>query len=59
MSNTDSSKRRRFAIALSFPGERYEYVEQVVNALLPAFGGIFHAAPPMPGDRQRGRTRAR
>jgi hypothetical protein len=39
MSNTDSSKRRRFAIALSFPGERREYVEQVANALLPAFGG--------------------
>jgi hypothetical protein len=32
MSNTDSSKRRRFAIALSFPGERREYVEQVANA---------------------------
>jgi Uncharacterized protein containing a TIR (Toll-Interleukin 1-resistance) domain len=39
MSNTDSSNRRRFAIALSFPGERREYVEQVANALLPAFGG--------------------
>jgi len=39
MSNTDSSRRRRFAIALSFPGERREYVEQVANALLPAFGG--------------------
>src|SRR5260370_9618437 len=39
MSNSDSSKRRRFAIALSFPGERREYVEQVANALLPAFGG--------------------
>jgi hypothetical protein len=39
MSNTDSSKPRRFAIALSFPGERREYVEQVANALLPAFGG--------------------
>jgi hypothetical protein len=39
MSNTDSSKRRRFAIALSFPGERREYVEQVANALLSAFGG--------------------
>jgi hypothetical protein len=39
MSNTDSSKRRRFAVALSFPGERREYVEQVANALLPAFGG--------------------
>ena len=39
MSNTDSSKRRRFAIALSFPGERREYVEQVANALLPALGG--------------------
>ena len=39
MSNTDSSKRRRFAIALSFPGERREYVEKVANALLPAFGG--------------------
>ena len=39
MSNTDSSKRRRFAIALSFPGERREYVEQVAKALLPAFGG--------------------
>jgi len=39
MSTTDSSKRRRFAIALSFPGERREYVEQVANALLPAFGG--------------------
>jgi len=39
MSNTDSSKRRRFAIALSFPGERRAYVEQVANALLPAFGG--------------------
>src|SRR5258706_168722 len=39
MSDTDSSKRRRFAIALSFPGERREYVEQVANALLPAFGG--------------------
>ncbi|MEA2240059.1 MAG: hypothetical protein QOC81_4783 [Thermoanaerobaculia bacterium] len=39
MSDTDSSKHRRFAIALSFPGERREYVEQVANALLPAFGG--------------------
>jgi len=39
MNNTDSSKRRRFAIALSFPGERREYVERVANALLPAFGG--------------------
>src|SRR5258707_5782555 len=39
MSNTDSSERRRFAIALSFPGERRDYVEQVANALLPAFGG--------------------
>jgi len=39
MSKTDSSKRRQFAIALSFPGERREYVEQVANALLPAFGG--------------------
>jgi hypothetical protein len=39
MSDTDSSKRRRFAIALSFPGERREYVEEVANALLPAFGG--------------------
>jgi hypothetical protein len=39
MSNTDSSKHRRFAIALSFPGERRDYVEQVANALLPAFGG--------------------
>jgi tetratricopeptide (TPR) repeat protein len=38
MSDTDSSKRRRFAIALSFPGERREYVEQVANALLPSFG---------------------
>jgi hypothetical protein len=63
MSNTDSSKRRRFAIALSFPGERREYVEQVANALLPAFGGeqgrIFRAAPRMPGDRPPGRKRAR
>ena len=39
MSDTDSSKRRRFAIALSFPGDRRAYVEQVANALLPAFGG--------------------
>ena len=39
MSNTDSTARRRFAIALSFPGERREYVEQVAKALLPAFGG--------------------
>jgi len=39
MSNTDSSERRQFAIALSFPGERRKYVEQVANALLPAFGG--------------------
>jgi len=39
MSNNDSSRRRRFAIALSFPGERREYVEQVANALLPTFGG--------------------
>jgi tetratricopeptide (TPR) repeat protein len=39
MSNTDSSERRRFSIALSFPGERREYVEQVANALLAAFGG--------------------
>ena len=39
MSDTDSSERRRFAIALSFPGERRDYVEQVANALLPAFGG--------------------
>jgi len=38
MSNPDSSERRRFAIALSFPGEWREYVEQVANALLPAFG---------------------
>ena len=38
MSGTDSSNRR-FAIALSFPGERREYVEQVAKALLPAFGG--------------------
>ena len=39
MSDTDSPKHRRFAIALSFPGERRDYVEQVANALLPAFGG--------------------
>jgi hypothetical protein len=39
MNNTDSSGRRRFAIALSFPGERRQYVERVANALLPAFGG--------------------
>jgi hypothetical protein len=39
MSKTDSSERRRFAIALSFPGERRDYVEQVAKALLPAFGG--------------------
>jgi hypothetical protein len=39
MSKTDSSERRRFAIALSFPGERREYVEQVASALLPEFGG--------------------
>src|SRR3954468_13924643 len=39
MSNSDSSERRRFAIALSFPGERRDYVEQVASALLPAFGG--------------------
>ncbi|HEV7571755.1 MAG TPA: hypothetical protein VGQ21_09675 [Thermoanaerobaculia bacterium] len=39
MKNTDSPERRRFAIALSFPGERRDYVEQVANALLPAFGG--------------------
>jgi hypothetical protein len=38
MSNTNSVNRR-FAIALSFPGERREYVEQVAKALLPAFGG--------------------
>jgi hypothetical protein len=39
VSGTDSSNVRRFAIALSFPGERREYVEQVAKALLPAFGG--------------------
>jgi len=38
MSDTDSCERRRFAIALSFPGEWRQYVEQVANALLPAFG---------------------
>jgi hypothetical protein len=38
MSNPDSSERRRFAIALSFPGEWREYVEQVASALLPALG---------------------
>lgn len=72
MSNTDSSKRRRFAIALSFPGERREYVEQVANALLPAFGGeksrIFmsyrrvdsNCTPRrMPGDRPPARKHAR
>jgi tetratricopeptide (TPR) repeat protein len=35
----DSANPRRFAIALSFPGEHRDYVEQVANALLPAFGG--------------------
>jgi hypothetical protein len=30
---------RRFAVALSFPGERREYVERVARALLPSFGG--------------------
>jgi tetratricopeptide (TPR) repeat protein len=39
MTKTDASSPRRFAIALSFPGERRKYVEQVANALLPAFGG--------------------
>jgi tetratricopeptide (TPR) repeat protein len=38
MSKTDPSNRR-FAVALSFPGERREYVEKVARALLPAFGG--------------------
>jgi tetratricopeptide (TPR) repeat protein len=37
--NNDSSNLRRFAIAMSFPGERRDYVEQVAKALLPAFGG--------------------
>jgi len=46
MNNPDSSAPRRFAIALSFPGERRDYVEQVAKALLPAFGGerIFYDA---------------
>ena len=39
MNNPDSSAPRRFAIALSFPGERRDYFEQVAKALLPAFGG--------------------
>ncbi|HBJ84862.1 MAG TPA: hypothetical protein DDZ88_13525 [Verrucomicrobiales bacterium] len=34
-----SSSPRRFAVALSFPGEHREYVELVAKALLPAFGG--------------------
>ena len=36
---SDSANPRRFAIALSFPGEHRDYVEQVAKALLPAFGG--------------------
>ena len=36
----DSSGSRRFAIALSFPGEHRDYVKQVAVALLPAFGGV-------------------
>ncbi|MEO8382804.1 MAG: hypothetical protein ABI779_24310 [Acidobacteriota bacterium] len=35
---TNSSNWHRFAIALSFPCERREYVEQVAKSLLPAFG---------------------
>jgi len=37
--HTDADTPRRFAIALSFPGEHRKYVEQVAMALLPAFGG--------------------
>ena len=39
MSKTHSSSPHRFAVALSFPGERRNYVEQVSNARLPSFGG--------------------
>ena len=41
MNTTDSSNPRRFAIGLSFPGEKREYVEQVAEALLPAFAGQY------------------
>ncbi len=34
-----SAMKSRTTIFLSFPGERREYVEQIANALLPAFGG--------------------
>ena len=36
----DSSTSRRFAIALTFPGEHRDYVEQVATSLLTAFGGV-------------------
>lgn len=39
MSKNDSSVLRRFAIALSFPGERREYAERIAKALLSAFRG--------------------
>lgn len=38
-SKSQPPEERRFAIAFSFPGEHRGYVEQVANALLPAFGG--------------------